>query len=127
MFQAEEIQWVETQEHMAQYVTLTTRSALTDYNADSNAYTRRGREQGVVLVGAHVNHISITKNNNKENFLLVTFATDVVLEGIGSTTARQTTTPTLTRSVSVGRQVFQEVCWSPWRSRQRAAGLWHKV
>jgi hypothetical protein len=120
MFQAEETQWVETQEHMAQYGTLIAHSSLTDYNAGSNAYTPREREQEVG-VEAHVNRINTTKNSSKESFLLVTFAIDVVSADTGSTTARQTTTPILTRSVFAGRQVFRGVCWNRWRNLQKGA------
>lgn len=98
---------------------LDSHSFLTDYNAGSNAYTPREREE--VGVEAHVNRINITKNNSKENFLLVTFAIDVVSADTGSTTARLTTTPISTRSAFVGRQAFREACWSRWRNLQKAA------
>jgi hypothetical protein len=120
MFQAEETQWVETQEHMAQCVTLIAHSYLTNYEAGSNVYTPLEQEQEVE-VEAHVNRINITKSNSKESFLPVTFAIDVVSADTGSTTVRQTTTQILTRSVFVGRQAFREVCWSQWRNRQKAA------
>jgi hypothetical protein len=109
MFQAEETQWVETQEHMAQYGPLIAHSPIIDYSAGSNAYTPREREQEVG-VEAYVNRITITKNNSKESFQLVTFAIDVVSADTGSTTAQLTTTPILTRSAFVGQQAFREAC-----------------
>lgn len=80
MFQAEETQWVETQEHMAQWVLFYHPTIFIETCSGNNGYFRLQEEEEVVVAEeGSVDHINNTIKN-KGSYLLDTFAIDAVLE-----------------------------------------------
>lgn len=75
MFQAEETQWVETQEHMAQYAPLFFGTETFSPCSDNSVFIPRRDLALEVAVGSG-DHSNLTKNS-KENYHKAIFAIDV--------------------------------------------------